>query len=228
MAAQLGVGGGFIPKGAKNVDVAKDFMKYMIQPQVVNNYLKEGLGRWLPAQPSLVKSDPFWLDPSDPHRKAYVEEGVLGQTVVNYPIFNPGWAEVHAEQVWGSAEPTSSATARRRTPPPMRRLRRSKRSSASTRSSRAKRRTWHLYRSSRPAAPYWGGTRACAACAAACKARSMHGRSPSASPMSRCSSPLSSGPSCMGCGWGTSRAFTSSCSTTRSIRKRWSTPFSTC
>jgi multiple sugar transport system substrate-binding protein len=104
MSAQLGVGGGFIPKGAKNIDVAKDFMKYLIQPQVVNNYLKDGLGRWLPAQPSLVKSDPFWLDPSDPHRKAYVEEGVLGQTVVNYPVLNPGWAEVHAQQVWGSAE----------------------------------------------------------------------------------------------------------------------------
>jgi hypothetical protein len=56
--AQLGVGGGFIPKGAKNVEVAKDFLKY----------LKGGLGRWLPVVPSMVKSDPFWLDPSDPHR----------------------------------------------------------------------------------------------------------------------------------------------------------------
>jgi len=102
MTAQLGIGGGFIPKGAKNIEVAKDFMKYVIQPKVVNEYLKTGLGRWLPAMPALVKSDPFWM--ADPHRKAYVEEGVLNSTVVNYPIFNPAWAEVHAQQIWGAAE----------------------------------------------------------------------------------------------------------------------------
>jgi multiple sugar transport system substrate-binding protein len=104
MPAQLGIGGGFIPKGAKNVEVAKDFMKFLIQPKVVNAYLKEGLGRWLPAMPSLVKSDPFWLDPKDPHRKNYTTEGLLTPTVVNYPILNPGWAEVHAQQIWGAAE----------------------------------------------------------------------------------------------------------------------------
>ena len=51
-----------IPKGAKNVAVAKDFLKYLIQPQVVNEYLKTGLGRNIPAMPSIVKDDPWWLD----------------------------------------------------------------------------------------------------------------------------------------------------------------------
>jgi multiple sugar transport system substrate-binding protein len=69
--AQLGVQGPFIPKGAKNVEVAKDFIKYLIQPKVTNEYLKTGLGRWLPAMPDLVKTDPFWLDPKDPHVAAY-------------------------------------------------------------------------------------------------------------------------------------------------------------
>ena len=103
-SAQLGVGGALIPKGAKNVEVAKEFMKFLIQPQVMNAYLKQGLGRWLPAYPSLAKSDPFWLDPSDPHRANYVREGLIDPTVVNYPAFNPGWAEVNATQIWGSAE----------------------------------------------------------------------------------------------------------------------------
>ena len=79
-------------------------MKYVIQPKVVNAYLKEGLGRWLPAYPSLVKTDPFWLNPDDPHRPAYVREGLLDPTVVNYPVFNPGFAEVNATQIWGLAE----------------------------------------------------------------------------------------------------------------------------
>ncbi len=103
-AAQLGVGGALIPKGAKNVEVAKEFMKFLIQPKVMNAYLKQGLGRWLPAYPSLVKSDPFWLDPSDPHRANYVREGLIDPTVVNYPVFNPGWSEVNSTQIWGSAE----------------------------------------------------------------------------------------------------------------------------
>ena len=103
-AAQLGVGGAIIPKGAKNVDVAKDFMKFLIQPKVMNAYLKQGLGRWLPAYPSLAKTDPFWLDPSDPHRSNYVREGLIDPTLVNYPVFNPGYSEVNATQIWGSAE----------------------------------------------------------------------------------------------------------------------------
>jgi multiple sugar transport system substrate-binding protein len=102
MPAQLGVSAAVIPKGAKNIPVAKDFMKYLIQPQVVNNYLKEGLGRFLPAVQSLVKNDPYWM--ADPQRAAYVTEGLLSDTVPNYPVFNPGWAEVNAQQVWGAAE----------------------------------------------------------------------------------------------------------------------------
>jgi multiple sugar transport system substrate-binding protein len=68
IASQLGVIGSFIPKGARNVEVAKDFLKYVIQPKVVNEYLKAGLGRYLPVMPDLVKNDPFWLDPKDLHR----------------------------------------------------------------------------------------------------------------------------------------------------------------
>jgi multiple sugar transport system substrate-binding protein len=101
--AQLGVGGVFIPKAAKNIAVAKDFIQYVIQPKVANDYLKAGLGRWLPAMPELVKTDPYWLDPADPHRSAYAREGFLGPTVPNHPVYNPGYAEANAQQVWGVA-----------------------------------------------------------------------------------------------------------------------------
>ena len=103
MPAELGVGGCFIPKGAKNVPVAKEFIKYFIQPKVVNDFLKQGLGRWLPPMPDLVKNDPFWLDPKDPHVAAYAKEGMLDPTVPNYPCFNPGYAECNAQQIWGVA-----------------------------------------------------------------------------------------------------------------------------
>jgi multiple sugar transport system substrate-binding protein len=102
--AQLGVGGAFVPKGAKNVDVAKDFLKYLIQPQVTNAYLKTGLARWLPAMPEIAKNDPFWLGSKDPHVAAYARQGLSGPTVPLQPVFNPGYAEANSQQIWGTAE----------------------------------------------------------------------------------------------------------------------------
>ena len=104
LPSQLAIGGGFIPKGAKNVEVSKDFAKYVIQPEVANAYLKGGLGRWLPAISEVAKTDPFWLDPKDQHVSAYTQQGLFSPTVPQYPVYNPGYAEVEATQIWGLAE----------------------------------------------------------------------------------------------------------------------------
>jgi multiple sugar transport system substrate-binding protein len=56
----------------------------------------------VPAIPELVKSDPFWLDPKDPHRATYVTEAVLGPTIPSYNSYNPAYGQVQAEQVWGT------------------------------------------------------------------------------------------------------------------------------
>ncbi len=102
--AQVGVVCALIPQGAKNVPVAKDFVKYFIQPNVVNEYLKVGLGRFLPVMPSIAKNDPFWLDPKDPHRPVYVREGLLGPTLPSFWAFNPAVAEIESQEIWGEAE----------------------------------------------------------------------------------------------------------------------------
>ena len=102
MPAQVGCGGGFIPKGAKNIAVAKAFMTYFMRPEVMNDNLKNGLGRWVPAIPSIVTDDPWWLDTKlDPHRSTYVHEAVLGPTIAAYNGFNPAYGKVAAEQIWG-------------------------------------------------------------------------------------------------------------------------------
>jgi multiple sugar transport system substrate-binding protein len=104
MPAFLGAGGGFIPKGAPSVAIAKEFMKYFMEPQVMNENLKGGLGRWVPVIPQIVKDDPWWTDTKeDPHRSPYVHEAVLGPTIPAYNGFNPAWGQVSAEQVWGQA-----------------------------------------------------------------------------------------------------------------------------
>ena len=102
MPAQIGAGGLFIPKGAGNVAVAKDLMRYFLQPEVMNANLKGGLGRSVPAIPQIGKDDPWWLDPSDPHRPQYVRESVLGPTIAAYTGYNPAWGQVNAEQLWGN------------------------------------------------------------------------------------------------------------------------------
>lgn len=101
---QLGALGCFMAKGAKNVEGGKRLISYICQPKVANAYLKNGLGRWLPAMPSLVKSDPFWLDPKDPHRPPYTREGLLGPSIPGYQVFNPGIAVSNGRQVWGLAQ----------------------------------------------------------------------------------------------------------------------------
>ena len=93
---------GLIPKGAQNIAVAKDFLKYLIQPQVLNEYLKGGLGRWVVPMPEIAKSDPFWFK-EDPHRTAFATETLIDPTLPLYEAFNPAMAEVNAEHVFSVA-----------------------------------------------------------------------------------------------------------------------------
>lgn len=103
--AMVGAIGGMIPKAAKNIDVAKDFMRYVIEPKVDSDFLKAGLGRWAPIYPQQVKDDPFWLHNENPqlqrHLTPYVEETLLGPSYPDYMVYNPGYADVEAQQVWG-------------------------------------------------------------------------------------------------------------------------------
>jgi multiple sugar transport system substrate-binding protein len=96
--SQVGNATGLIPKGAKNIAVAKDFLKYLIQPKVDNELLKTGLGRNIPCMPSIVKGDHWWFD--DPHRAAYTTQGLLGPTVPQFWVYNPAYAQVQNEHVW--------------------------------------------------------------------------------------------------------------------------------
>ncbi len=94
----------FIMKGAKNEAAAKDFLKYIIQPKVLDTYLVAARGRWLPVMPSIVRNDPFWTDPRDPHLPVATRQEVEGPTQSWFQAFNPAYADVNAQQVWGKAE----------------------------------------------------------------------------------------------------------------------------
>jgi multiple sugar transport system substrate-binding protein len=94
--------GALIPKGAKNAEVAKELLAYMIEPKVLNEYLKGGLGRWAVPLPEIAKGDPFWFK-EDPHRTAYADETLIQPTVPLYQAFNPAMAQIDAEHVFSVA-----------------------------------------------------------------------------------------------------------------------------
>jgi multiple sugar transport system substrate-binding protein len=100
LPAQIGEFGMVIPKGAKNVAVAKEFLKYAIEPKVLNEYLKGGLGRWAIPYPELVKTDPFWLHSGDQHRTAYITETLVGPTIPLYEAYSPAAADVDSQHVF--------------------------------------------------------------------------------------------------------------------------------
>ena len=49
-------------KDAKNVEGAKDFLRYLLSEGRLGAYLEASLGRGLPAMPALLDT-PFWQDP---------------------------------------------------------------------------------------------------------------------------------------------------------------------
>ena len=91
-------------RASKNIDGAKDFLRYLIQPTNLDTYLKEARGRWLPVMESIVKTDPYWLDPATRIGRVAIKQGVLGPTTVWPTVYNPGFAQVDAEHLWGVAE----------------------------------------------------------------------------------------------------------------------------
>jgi multiple sugar transport system substrate-binding protein len=97
----IGAAVAVVPKGAKNVELAKEFLKFSIEPEVLAPYLKTGLGRFLPPMPSIVENDKaFWLDPKNEPLQAYTKQGVLGPTIPPYEVFNPARAQVSTEHVF--------------------------------------------------------------------------------------------------------------------------------
>ena len=75
----------------------------MLEPKVLNQYLKGGLGRFAIPIPEIAQSDPFWLK-KDPHRTVHTEQTLFGPTLPIYEAYNPAIAQVDAEHVFSIAE----------------------------------------------------------------------------------------------------------------------------
>lgn len=87
---------------SKNQEIAKDFLAYLIQPEIIGNYLKTAGGRHSPVLKPVWK-DAFWTDPNDPHISMATKTFTEGQTRLFYTFQNPAYSMVLKENVWGQA-----------------------------------------------------------------------------------------------------------------------------
>jgi multiple sugar transport system substrate-binding protein len=103
MRSLVAVKSAVVPVGAKHVELAKQFLSFLVQPKILDQYLKTSQGRWLPVMPGIIKNDAYWTDASDPHIPVATEQEVTGPTAPWPQMLNPAYAQVNSQEVWGQA-----------------------------------------------------------------------------------------------------------------------------
>ena len=91
-------------KDGRNVETAKEFVRFLVAEGWLAHYLDFAGERFLPPMPKLREA-PFWLDPSDPHRMAAVMQIASRPTQYEYTAVSGDWRYdlVWQEQVWAKA-----------------------------------------------------------------------------------------------------------------------------
>ncbi|WP_026102861.1 ABC transporter substrate-binding protein [Pleurocapsa sp. PCC 7319] len=86
---------------AEHPQLAKDFLAYLVQPKVINSFLKES-GRHSPAHTSAYQ-DSYWTNPKDPHTSEVTKTLTKSQIRSIYPSNSPAYSVVLKENVWGQS-----------------------------------------------------------------------------------------------------------------------------
>ena len=88
-------------KDAEHPQLAKDFLSYLIQPEIINNFLKESK-RHSPAHQSSYQ-DPYWTNLEDPHTSQVSKTLTESQIRPIYPANSPAYSIVLKENIWGQS-----------------------------------------------------------------------------------------------------------------------------
>ena len=86
---------------AQHPELAKDFLAYITQPEVINEFLKES-GRHSPAHKSAYQ-DPYWTNSKDPHTSEVTETLTTSKIRPIYPANSPAYSMVLKENIWGQS-----------------------------------------------------------------------------------------------------------------------------
>jgi multiple sugar transport system substrate-binding protein len=92
------------PKDGRNVETAKDFVRFLVDEGWLAHYLDAAGERLLPPMQKL-REGPLWLDTSDPHRMASVMQIASRPTQYEYTVVSGNWRYdlVWQELVWAKA-----------------------------------------------------------------------------------------------------------------------------
>jgi len=86
----------------RNLSDATSFLSYLIQPEVLADYMEAAGGRFFPANKANW-DDPFWTNPEDPHISIVRKMLTESPTRPHYFSDNPAYMEVLEKNVWGQA-----------------------------------------------------------------------------------------------------------------------------
>ena len=82
--------------------LAKDFLAYFNQPEVLSKYIKAAGGRYLPVNKQIL-TDTFWTDPADPHISTAIQPFLQEEITLSYTVLNPAYSIVLKDSIWGKA-----------------------------------------------------------------------------------------------------------------------------
>ncbi|MGK7938369.1 MAG: ABC transporter substrate-binding protein [Xenococcaceae cyanobacterium] len=83
-------------------ELAKNFLSYLIKPEVMEDYLKASGGRYAPVLKSAWQ-DSFWTDSKDPHISTASKTFIQSPMCLYSTFYNPAYSEVLQQNVWGQA-----------------------------------------------------------------------------------------------------------------------------
>ena len=85
-----------------HVSLAKDFLRYFMQPTVMKEYLQASGNRNQPVQQSLWR-DPLWQETNDPYLAVATKVFTKGKTRLFDVAKNPAYSNVLQQNIWGKA-----------------------------------------------------------------------------------------------------------------------------
>ena len=86
---------------SQNQQAAKSFLAYLIQPQVLQGFVKSLRGRFFPVMPEAWQ-DSFWTNAADPHIPIQLKTLRDRQTRSFYSAQAPAYSQVFQDDVWGT------------------------------------------------------------------------------------------------------------------------------
>ena len=89
-------------KDSPQKSLAKDFLRYYIQPQIAINYHQTSNNRTQPVRTS-VWADSFWQNTQDPYLTDAIRLFHSDQTIMFPTVEHPVYSQVFAENIWGQA-----------------------------------------------------------------------------------------------------------------------------